>query len=224
MTAALNHAQSETEARSGSDPIALADGPRLHLGRVAQDGVHVCPGNSRRLHNDACLTFLPVHTGGAFGPRLFPIPIARGVPAAERSCRGPRCSGRVVPSQWRRAIHTPGFFHSLPAGGRSRIGACARLGRQTGPRNPVLIGRKLPATLRTRHLISAALSASRGCSEPSDVNACFGEPFVEPSHLNLRLSSVASFEKQHSERAHGTVLYLSGEFPKASGDHQHEFG
>jgi hypothetical protein len=41
------------------------------------------------------------------------------------------------------------------------------------------------------------------------------EHHVDPSAL--------SHEQTDSEGFHGTVLYLSGEFPKASGDHQHEF-
>jgi hypothetical protein len=120
-----------------------------------------------------------------------------------------------------RITYSPGYPSSLPAGGRSLSRRCA-FGRQTGPGLPQ--GIVLPAIVDTRLQILAASPTSRrgSASKPRRTDPCFGEPSVQ-SHPKTLSSVDLRYESNRSERANGTVLYPSGEFPKTSGD-QHEFG
>jgi hypothetical protein len=135
-----------------------------------------------------------------------------------------------------------GRVHMHPVGSGCKSAAAALLGPvATG--SSILINADDRTTIRRRRrgtvlptggraashtsrlaLNYAAAVLPRGHVKPLRINSGLPQPLVDPSHFVQRLSSLASSEKQASERAHGTVLYLSGEFPKARGDHQHEFG
>jgi hypothetical protein len=176
MKPAADHAQSWPEAAHGSRADVEVTMPPAILGRVAQDGVHVYPVGIRRQHSARCLTVLPVHTGRAFGPGLFPI--ARPVQPTGLECgrlapRGLTIGRRAVfPSRFRRlATNTLGVSSSLPAGGRNLSRRCA-LGRQTGPGLPQ--GIVLPAIVDARHSNSCCPLSRGSSAKPiqTDASAC----------------------------------------------------
>jgi len=120
----------------------------------------------------------------------------------------------------RTGLVATGSVHFISIALRAQPARCERGRGLVLPsgRRAARVASRLP---RLAKISCRSLSAERQAVEPTSIDVCFPEPFIEPTH-RLPSSFVASDVKQHSERQNGTVLYHRGEFHDQQGAPQHE--